>query len=129
NPQDSDSLGFRGLAYYELGDLQNARASCEEGPEDEKNQYCLAMTYQRLGRRADAERALDKLRAAGDRWAYERAMVYAQWGNTTQALESLELAWRLRVPELRFLKSDPFMDPLRKQRRFLEIEQALKFPD
>jgi len=72
---------------------------------------------------------LAKLRAAGDRWAYPCATRYAQWGNTSQALESLESAWRQRVPELRWLKADPLMDPLRKEPRFQAIERALKFPN
>jgi TolB-like protein/DNA-binding winged helix-turn-helix (wHTH) protein len=128
-PEDPDGPGGRGLAYYGLGDLEHARASCESRPDDEISQVCLAITEQRLGRRADAAAELSKLRAAGDTFAYECAMVYAQWGDTPRALESLELAWRLRVPELRFFKADPFMDALRREPRFQAIERALKFPD
>jgi serine/threonine protein kinase/tetratricopeptide (TPR) repeat protein len=130
DPQDPDSPGLRGLAYYGLGDFQHARASCEARLDDAASRWCLALTYQRLARHADAEAALAKLRAAsGDRWAYRRATIYAQWGNTSQALESLESAWRLRLPELRLLKADPLLDPLRKEPRFQAIERALRFPD
>jgi TolB-like protein/DNA-binding winged helix-turn-helix (wHTH) protein len=128
DPQYPDSPGIRGLAYYGLGDFQNARASCEAGPDNDISQLCLALTYQRLARRADAETALAKLRGAS-RWAYRCAAIYAQWGNTSQALESLESAWRLRDPELRWLKADPLMDPIRKEPRFQVIERALKFPN
>jgi TolB-like protein/DNA-binding winged helix-turn-helix (wHTH) protein len=124
-----DSPGFRGLAYYGLGDFDRARTSCEARPDNPTSQWCLALTYQRLARRADAEIELAKLRGAGYRWAYPCAAIYAQWGNTSQALESLESAWRLRVPELRWLKADPLMDPLRKEPRFQAIERALKFPN
>jgi TolB-like protein/tetratricopeptide (TPR) repeat protein len=130
DPQHPDAPHLRGLAYYGLGDFQNARASCEASSDDEASQWCLALTYQRLGRRADAETALAKLRAvAGDPSAYLLATIYAQWGNTAQALESLEAAWRLRVPALRWLKVDPLMDPLRNEPRFQAIERELKFPD
>jgi TolB-like protein/DNA-binding winged helix-turn-helix (wHTH) protein len=128
DPHDPDGPGIRGLAYYGLGDFQNARASCEAGPDNDISQLCLAITYQKLARRADAEIALAKLRGAG-RWAYRCTAIYAQWGNTSQALESLESAWRLRDPELRWLKADPLMDPLRKEPRFQAIERALKFPN
>jgi DNA-binding winged helix-turn-helix (wHTH) protein/tetratricopeptide (TPR) repeat protein len=128
-PQAPDSAGRRGLAYYGLGDFERARASCDARPDDETGQVCLAITYQRLARHADAETALAKMRAPGDRWAYDCAAIYAQWGNTSQALESLESAWRLRVPELRWLKADPLMDPLRKEPRFQAIERALNFPN
>jgi hypothetical protein len=30
---------------------------------------------------------------------------------------------------LPWLRTDPFLDPLRKESRFRAIEQALKFPD
>ena len=126
---DSDIPARRGLAYYGLGDFERARASCEARPDNELSQLCLAITYQRLARRADAEIALAKLKAAGDRWAYYCAAIHAQWGNKSQALESLESAWRLRVPELRWLKADPLMDPLRNEPRLQAIERALQFPD
>ena len=73
--------------------------------------------------------ALAKLRAAGGRASYLCAEIYAHWGNTSQALEALESAWRLRVPRLRWLKVDALMDPLRKEPRFQAIERQLKFPD
>jgi hypothetical protein len=60
---------------------------------------------------------------------YQCATIYAQWGNTDQALKSLEAAWRLRVAGLRWLKIDPLMDPLRNEPRFRAIERALRFPD
>jgi tetratricopeptide (TPR) repeat protein len=128
NPQEPESPNFRGLAYYVLGDFERARASCEARQDNEISQLCLALTYQRLARRVDAENELAKLRAAG-RWAYRVAEVYAQWGNTSLALESLESAWRLRDPELRWLKGDPLLDPLRREQSFQVIERALKFPN
>jgi len=35
---------------------------------------------------------------------------------------------RLRDPGLEFVKTDPLMDPLRKEPRFQAIERELKFP-
>jgi TolB-like protein/lipoprotein NlpI len=130
DPKDTDSPGGRGLAYYGLGDFQKARASCEARPESEASQWCLALTYHRLARQADAEAALDKLRVASDdRWAYRRATIYAQWGEASQALEQLDTALRKRLPELRWLKTDPLLDSLRQEKRFQVIERALNFPN
>ena len=130
DPHDTDSPGLRGLAYYSLGDFQNARASCEAGPDNEISQSCLALTYHRLARHADAEAALAKLRAApGDRWAYQCATIYAQWGNASEALEQLDTALRMRMPELKWLKADPLMDSLRNEPRFQTIERTLDFPN
>jgi len=56
-------------------------------------------------------------------------VVYAQWGDTTKALEWLETAERLRTPGLEGLKTSPLLDPLRNQPRFQAIERELKFPN
>lgn len=126
DPQEPDSGGVRGLAYYQLGNFESARASCEARQENLTSQWCLALTYNRLARHAAAHTALAKLRAAAD--AYRCATVYAQWGNASQALDWLEMALRLRDPELRWLMTDPLLDSLRGEPRFRSIERALKFP-
>jgi hypothetical protein len=88
------------------------------------------VVYDKLGRHADAEAELGRYRAAnGDGGAYQYATIYAQWGNRTTALEGLDTAMRLRDSGLVLLKTDPLMDPLRKEPRFQAIERALKFPD
>jgi tetratricopeptide (TPR) repeat protein len=122
------SYGERGLAYYRLGDLESARASCETKPDFWLSQQCLAVVYDKLGRHADAEAELSKLKANGDAAAYQYATIYAQWGNRAKAVAWLETALRLRDPGLVELKTDPLMDPLRKEPRFQAIERELKFP-
>jgi hypothetical protein len=67
--------------------------------------------------------------ASQDADAYQYVQIYAQWGDTTKALEWLETALRLRDPGLAQLKVDPYLDPVRNERRFLAIERELKFPD
>jgi len=119
----------RGFAYYGLGDLQSARAACETKPDYWPSHWCLSVVYDKLGRHADAEAELVKLKATqGDAAAYQYATIYAQWGNRAMALEWLETALRLRDPGLEFLKTDPLMDPLRQEPRFQAIERELKFP-
>jgi TolB-like protein/Flp pilus assembly protein TadD len=123
-------LGAIGTTYYLLGDLDSARASCEQNRADLGSQSCLAMTYDKLGRHADAEVVLAKLRnTMGDASAHQYGAIYAQWGNTPKALEWLETALRLHDPGLVKLKTDPLLDPLRKQPRFQAIERELKFPE
>ena len=121
------TYAYRGLAYYALGDLQRARASCET---DYWGQWCLSLVYDKLGRHADAEAVLAKMKATfGDSAAYQYATTYAQWGQRTKALEWLETALRLRDSGLELLKTDPLLDPLRKEPRFQAIERELKFPE
>jgi TolB-like protein/Flp pilus assembly protein TadD len=130
DPDFKTTYGERGFAYYGLGDLESARASCETKPDDWLSQQCLAVIYNKLGRHADAEAELAKMKAAlGDAAAYQYATIYAQWGNVPKALEWLETALRLRDPGLTELKTEPLMDPVRKEPRFKAIERELRFPN
>jgi hypothetical protein len=67
--------------------------------------------------------------AAGDRWAYRCATIYAQGGVASQALEQLDTALRKRLPELRWLKTGPLLESLRQEPRFQAIERVLNFPN
>jgi TolB-like protein/DNA-binding winged helix-turn-helix (wHTH) protein len=126
---DDPKPAILGLLYYALGDYQRARSLCEIATLLQFRQLCLAMTYDKLGRHADAEAMLAKLRnEMGNASAFEYALIYAQWGNTTRALEWLETALRLRDPGLASLKVIALLDPLRKEPRFQAIERALNFP-
>ena len=130
-PDDPYILRNVGFAHYALGNYQAARGFCEQTDQREPiTLFCLAMTYDKLGRRADAEVMLSKFRAllgvaanAGYVW------VYAQWGQTNRALDELEGAMRLRDPYLIQLKMSVFSDPLRKEPRFQAIERDLNFPN
>ena len=124
------AYGYRGLAYYGLGDLQSARSSCEAKADHWASQWCLAVAYEKLGRHADAQAELTKMQAAmGDTAPYQYATIYAQWGNAARALESLATAVQVRDPGVAYVKSDPLLDPLRKEQRFQAIERELRFPD
>jgi TolB-like protein/tetratricopeptide (TPR) repeat protein len=128
-PDNGRILGSRGLAYYELGNLQGARSSCESKPGHPFTQWCLALVYEKLGRHTDAEAELAKLKAEnGDAEAYQYATIYAQWGITPKALDWLDTAMRVRDPGLRWLRNEPLMDPLRKEPRFQAVMRELKFP-
>jgi TolB-like protein len=128
--RDVDAPGLRGFADYSLGNFQDARSSCEQRADSENAQICLAITYNKLGRRADADSMVLKLRASkGDAVAYHLGRIYAQWGNSAEALKWLSAAMRIHSLWLEWLRTDPLLDPLRKEPRFQAIERELKFPD
>ena len=130
DPEYNPNYGEQGFAYYGLGDLESARRSCETKADYWYSMQCLAVIYDKLGRHADAEAELTKLKAAqGDGPAYQFATIYAQWGNRAQALKWLETALKLRDPGLELMKTDPLLDPLRKDPRYNAIVRELKFPD
>jgi serine/threonine-protein kinase len=121
---------YSGLNDYQLGNFADARAICEARPNGWGTQWCLALTYQKLGRHIDAQAAFAKIQAMqGDTAAYQYSTIYAQWGDTRKALEWLESAMRLRDPGLSLLRTDPLIDPLRKEPRYQAIERNMKFPD
>ena len=129
-PDNARILTGLGLAYYGLGNLEGARSTCETKTSRWLTQWCLAVVYDKLGRHSDAEDALAKLKGSvGNAGAYQIATIYAQWGNREEALAWLDTALRVRDPGLIFLKTDPFMDPLRKEPRFQAVMRELKFSD
>ena len=129
NPDYTEPYADRGLAFYGLGDLESARSSCEMKRDDSSSPQCLAVVYNKLSRHADADGELAKIKARlGDAGAYQYATIYAQWGDHTKALEWLDIAMRLRDPGLESMKTDPLLDPLRKEPRFQAVMRDLKFP-
>jgi TolB-like protein/Flp pilus assembly protein TadD len=129
-PDYKATYGDRGLPYYELGDLRGARASCEVMRDHWTSQLCLAVTYDKLQKHADAEVELAKFKSdLGNAAAYQYATIYAQWGNSAKALEWLDIAMRVRDPGLENLKTDPLIDPIRQEPRFQAALRELKFPD
>jgi tetratricopeptide (TPR) repeat protein len=130
DPQYSLAYADRGLAHYGRGDLQSAVKSCEINPSYDQSRLCLAVTYDKLGRHADAQAMLAKLQAErGEDEAYQYAEIYAQWNDPAESLRSLDVAVQLHDSGLVLLKVDPLLDPVRKEPRFQAIEQELKFPD
>ena len=128
DPDNSYAHTQAGHAYYFVGNFEDARTLCEAKRDFWHGQQCLALVYEKLGRHNDAEAMLAKLRAIqGDDGAYIYALVYAQWGNIPEALKWLDVSFRRRDNPLVQLKTDPGLDPLRKEPRFQAIEKAL-FP-
>lgn len=132
-PNDAWVNSWLGGAYYVSGDFQSARAACEsvEAAKDFRRLFCLALTYDKLGRHADAETQFAQYRASpiSGGAAIWYAMIYAQWGDTARALDWLETAFRQRDPFLELVKTSRLFDPLRKEPRFQAIERELQFPN
>ena len=88
DPEQVSAYEFSGLTDYQLGDFEGARTTCGARPNYWGTQWCLALTYQKMGRQADAQTALSKLQAMqGDAAAYQYSTIYAQWGDIPKALE------------------------------------------
>jgi adenylate cyclase len=126
-PDLGDVRGSRGIVYMMLGENEQVLKTCTSGTTPEL--VCRALVYHRLNRPADAKAALDALMARdGTDDSYQYAQIYSDWGDTRRGLEWLAIAYRLRDPGMLGMKTDPLLDPLRKEQEFQEIERKMKFP-
>jgi tetratricopeptide (TPR) repeat protein len=119
------------LALNELASGSPAAALpyCEGQTPSWSTQLCLAIAYDKLGRRKEAEAILQELREEqGDDAAMQLAAIYAQWGRPSEAIKWLEKAAELQDPGLIEIMADPLLDPLRKIDRFQELVAGLQFP-
>jgi len=90
---------------------------------------CLAVAYHALGRQKDAEaNATIMYEVSGDDTSYNLAMVYAQWNQPAQAMQWLAKAREINDPALANLECDAWLDPVRGQPGFRDIEQSLHLP-
>jgi TolB-like protein/DNA-binding winged helix-turn-helix (wHTH) protein/Flp pilus assembly protein TadD len=129
NPQHQYAAASRGLAYLALGAVEPARQSCATPPIDWETHLCLAIIYDKLQQREDAQGELAALEAEqGAAAAFQYAEIYAQWGDVPKALDSIEKAYQRKDSGLVTLKVDYLLDPLRKELRFQKIERELAFP-
>jgi serine/threonine-protein kinase len=120
--------GLQGEIELDQGDPARARQTCAAAA-DWQQIMCLAIADHLLGQQPEAASYLAKLRAMlGDTGAIQYAEIYAQWGQTEDALHWMEEAWRLRDPGLIELKADLRLDPIRATPRFQAIERRLNFP-
>lgn len=119
------------LALNELasGNPAAALPYCELETRSWSTQLCMAIAYHKLGRRKEAEAALQKLKdEEGDAGMYEYAVIHAQWDEPSEAIKWLERAAELKDPALIEIKADPLLDPLRKIDRFNDLVAAQHFP-
>ncbi len=90
-----------------------------------------ARSYALSGRRAEAERTLNKMLAiskSGVMSKFSLATVYAALGEKSRALDYLEQAFTERSFFLDFIRSDPELDNLRSEPRFQTLVRKMNFP-
>jgi tetratricopeptide (TPR) repeat protein len=130
NPKDVRQAALRGLSQLHLGQDEPARQSCDMPPLDWESRMCLAIAYNRLHRRSDAEAQVAAMKAdLGDSSAYQYAEIYAQWGDIPKSLDWLESAYRLKDPGITNIKADGFLQPLRQEPRYLAVVRQLNLPE
>jgi len=126
NPQINNARALLGNCLLQLGRLDEARKAYEDEPNALFRYTGLAIVERRSGNRAAAEAHLAALRSErGDSALYQQAEVLSQWGRTEDALAALERAQRIGDSGLIYLATDPLLDPLRTQPRFVNLIRAM----
>lgn len=111
-----------GYCLLQLGRLAEAREEFAAEPQPTFRLSGLAIVDRRLGNPAAAEKSLAQLVAElGDSALYQQGQVHAQWGDQSAALTALERARVVGDSGLTYLSTDPLLDPVRQQPRFLAL--------
>jgi tetratricopeptide (TPR) repeat protein len=88
-----------------------------------------ALVAARTRDRGGAERTLARAKQLfGASASYQYAEVYAQMGDKDQAFVELDNAVKAKDSGLVYLKTDPFLDPIRHDPRFAAFLRRLDFP-
>jgi TolB-like protein/DNA-binding winged helix-turn-helix (wHTH) protein/Tfp pilus assembly protein PilF len=115
------------LAYTEKGQMDRAIEAVEKAGQMESNiasHTIAAHVYAAKGDRGKAERLLKELTVQSKQGyvcAYELAHAYVKLGDKQQAYEWLEKGKQDRADCMVWLLVEPWMDPLRGDRRYREL--------
>ena len=121
---------FVGEARLLLGQLPEALDAMQKEPEEDLRLAGLAAVYTAMGRHGESDAALKALEeryAADD--AYEIAQSHAYRGEPDAAFEWLERSFRMHSSQILFMKADPMLRNLRRDRRFQDLLANLRLPD
>ena len=123
--------GLAQLAFVQVlsGDHAAALATAESMPDGNWKEIALAMTAQKAGDAARADRLLQALiDSSADGSAYQVAEIFAHRGEPDQVFAWLDRALANRDPGLRRLLTDPFIAPYRDDPRFADLCRRLGLP-
>ncbi|HEV2175863.1 MAG TPA: tetratricopeptide repeat protein [Terriglobia bacterium] len=136
DPRNAVVHGNLGLAYERIGryDLAIGEFRRAQQLSDGYSPYavCVACAYARAGRKDAARQALRGL-LAGPGWAkvapFNFAETYAALGDKDQAFRWLERSVDDRSCTVAEINTDPVLDPLRSDARFVALRRRFKLPD
>jgi TolB-like protein len=128
NPKISNANAAIGDSLMELGKLADARGAYLKEPSAMFRLRGLAVLEHRAGHQAAAEKAFAQLVSeAGDAAMYQQAEVMAQWGQTDEAIAKLQRARAIGDSGLSLAATDPLLDPISKDPRFVSFVKDLGF--
>jgi TolB-like protein len=128
NPKISNANASIGDSLMELGKLAEARAAYLKEPSAMFRLRGLAALEHRAGNQPAAKKAFAQLVSeVGDSAMYQQAEVMAQWGRTDDALARLERARAIGDSGLSLVATDPLLDPIARDPRFVRFVRDIGF--
>lgn len=98
-------------------------------PDDTFVQTDKAILSARRGDHVGATAILGRIRATdGDTSTFQYAQIHAQLGEIDEAFAALDKGVEVRDAGLRTVKRDPFLDPIRRDPRYIALLTRLNFP-
>ena len=121
---------FIGLGFILLNDFPAATAQFRSMPSDDRFRLTgEALVSARSGNVAAAEGTMRRIRQlAGDAFSYQYAQIHAQGRDKDRAFADLEKTLEAKDPGIMYAKTDPFLDPIRGDPRYIALIRRLKFP-
>ncbi|PYT59366.1 MAG: hypothetical protein DMG35_14755 [Acidobacteria bacterium] len=137
DPSFPDAHCDLGLVYESLGKYEQALVEFEKYKTLSRNgnlllaKAAVAHLYAVQGRRADALRLLEELKAArkpGDMLSYSIALVYVGLGDKDRAFQWLRNSFAEHDDDLLDLNDDPRVEPLHSDPRFQDLVRRVGIP-
>ena len=128
NPEMSNAWATVAMAQLMRGNLALAAAGFAKEKSNLFRLPGLTMVAIKQGKSAEAERLLAELTASdGDNSLFQRAQIMTQWGRKDDALTLLETGYEALDSGLIQLRTDPLLDPLRQEPRFIRLVNSIGF--
>ncbi|MEO5809862.1 MAG: TIR domain-containing protein [Sphingomicrobium sp.] len=128
NPAMGNANAFLGLGLTQLGRFVEARAAIAKEPSAMFRLTALAILDHRAGNQAAAEKSYQALVSqVGDAALYQQAEVMAQFGRADAAMALLMRARQVGDSGLTAIASDPLLDPVAGDPRFIALVRDLGF--
>ena len=107
-----------------------ARAELKSVPPDDLFRLASeGIIAARAGDRSAVERILSQIRkGSGDSAMFQYAQVYAQARQLDHAFEALEKGLVVKDPGVTGVRTDPFLDPIRRDQRYPALVKKVNFP-
>jgi len=129
SPMNSGYHANLSMILLDQSKPQEALDMIQKEPEVLWRSYMYPIIYQALGRKKDADSAMEEfIRKYQDVGAYQVALIYAYRGNTDKAFEWLDKAYALRDGGLSEIVGEPFVRNLKSDPRYAAFMKKMNLP-